>query len=76
MSLTLRTAAATSSCSKSNLPYVDRVHSDHQRLDPKSMEMHCLLAKELPAGPALIAEARKALARWKAQAAEPVPSYF
>ena len=38
--------------------------------------MHCLVARKLLADPALIAQARSTLARWRAQAAEPVPSYF
>ena len=38
--------------------------------------MHCLVARKLLANPALIAQARSTLARWRAQAAEPVPSYF
>ena len=38
--------------------------------------MHCLVARKLLADPALIARARSTLARWRAQAAEPVPSYF
>ena len=38
--------------------------------------MHCLVARKLLANPALIAQARSTLARWRAQAAEPTPSYF
>jgi acyl-CoA reductase-like NAD-dependent aldehyde dehydrogenase len=38
--------------------------------------MHCLVARKLLATPALTAQARSTLARWRAQAAEPVPSYF
>lgn len=38
--------------------------------------MHCLVARKLLANPALIAQARSTLARWRAQTAEPVPSYF
>ena len=51
-------------------------YSDHQRLDARSLAMHCLAARKLLAKPALIAQARSTLARWRAQAAEPVPSYF
>jgi hypothetical protein len=51
-------------------------YSDHQRLDARSLAMHCLVARKLLANPALIAQARDTLARWRAQAAEPVPSYF
>ena len=38
--------------------------------------MHCLVARKLLANPALITHARNTLARWRAQAAERVPSYF
>lgn len=51
-------------------------YSDHQRLDARSLAMHCLVARKLLANPALITQARNTLARWRAQAAEPVPSYF
>jgi len=52
------------------------VYSDHQRLDARSLAMHCLVARKLLANPALIAQVRNTLARWRAQAAEPLPSYF
>jgi hypothetical protein len=52
------------------------IYSDHQRLDARSLAMHCLVARKLLATPALTAQARSTLARWRAQAAEPVPSYF
>jgi hypothetical protein len=48
-----------------------QAYSDHQRFDARS-----LVARKLLANPALIAQARNTLARWRAQAAEPVPSYF
>ena len=38
--------------------------------------MHSLAARKILATPALITQARCTLARWRAQAAEPVPSYF
>src|SRR5277367_2751605 len=53
-----------------------QVYSDHQRLDARSLAMHCLVARRLLANPALIAQARNTLARWRAQAPVPVPSYF
>ena len=53
-----------------------RGYSDHQRLDARSLAMHCLVARKLLANPVLIAQARSTLARWRAQVAEPVPSYF
>jgi hypothetical protein len=51
-------------------------HSDHQRLDARSLAMHCLVARKLLADPTLIAQARGTLTRWKVQTAAPVPSYF
>jgi hypothetical protein len=51
-------------------------YSDHERLDARSLAMHSLVAKKLLATPAHIAQARSTLARWRAQAAKPVPSYF
>jgi hypothetical protein len=53
-----------------------QAYSDHQRLDARSLAMHCLVARKLLANSALIAQARSTLARWRARAAEPVPSYF
>jgi len=38
--------------------------------------MHRLIASKLLTDPGLINQARSTLARWRAQAAEPVPSYF
>jgi hypothetical protein len=51
-------------------------YSNHQRLDARSLAMHCLIARKILANPALIARVRDTLARWRAQAVEPVPSYF
>src|SRR6202165_4173936 len=53
-----------------------QVYSDHQRLDARSLAMHCLVARKLLASPALLSQTRGTLARWIAQAADPVPSYF
>jgi hypothetical protein len=53
-----------------------QVYSDHQRLDARSLALHCLVARKLLANPALIVQTRSTLARWRAQAAEPLPSYF
>jgi hypothetical protein len=53
---------------------VVRVYSDHQRLEARSLAMHCLIAKRLRANPALIDYARRTLGRWKAQAAKPFPT--
>jgi hypothetical protein len=59
----------------------DRMHvgpanSDHHRLDARSLAMHCLVAQKLLTNPGLIAQAHSTLARWRAQAVKPVPSYF
>jgi hypothetical protein len=53
-----------------------KIYSDHQKLDARSLALHCLIAKKLLADPALIVQARNTLARWRAQAVEPVPIYF
>jgi hypothetical protein len=53
-----------------------QVYSDHQRFDARSLAMHCLVARKLLANPALIVQVRSTLARWRAQTAEPVPSFF
>jgi hypothetical protein len=50
------------------------VYSDHQRLDARSLAMHCLVARKLLASPEFADQARSTLARWMAQAEEPVPS--
>jgi hypothetical protein len=48
----------------------------HQRIDARSLALHRLVASKLLANPALIDQALGTLARWRAQADEPVPSYF
>jgi hypothetical protein len=50
--------------------------SDHQRLDARSLALHCLIAKKLLDNPALIDRARSTIARWRAQYVGPLPSYF
>jgi tRNA-dihydrouridine synthase len=55
---------------------IKQVYSDHQRLAARSLAMHCLVARKLLANPALLAQVRDTLARWRTQAAEPVPAYF
>jgi predicted transcriptional regulator len=54
----------------------NEVHSDHERLDERSLALHTLVARKLLADPALITHARATLARWRAQTPEPVASYF
>ena len=53
-----------------------RVQSDHHHLDARSLAMHRIIASKLLVDPAVIDQARNTLARWRAQAAEPVPAYF
>jgi hypothetical protein len=53
-----------------------QVYSDHQRLDARSLALHQPIASKLLANPSLIDQARSTLARWRAQGAPPVPSYF
>jgi hypothetical protein len=53
-----------------------QVYSDHQRLDARSLALHQPIASKLLANPSLIEQARSTLARWRAQVALPVPSYF
>lgn len=53
-----------------------RVYSDHQRLDARSLALHQLIAAKLLTNPSLIDQARSTLARWRAQVAQPAPSYF
>lgn len=52
------------------------VYSDHQLLDARSLAMHCLVARKLLADPTLVNQALSTLARWRAQATDPVPSYL
>jgi len=53
------------------------VHSDHSRLDARSLAMHVIIAKKLLVDPSLLDQARNTRARWKAQAAgEPVAIFF
>jgi hypothetical protein len=53
-----------------------QVYSDHQRLDARSLALHCLIARKLLANPVLIDQARATLARWRSQVAQPAPSYY
>jgi hypothetical protein len=52
------------------------VYSDHQRLDARSLAMHCQIARKLLVDPALCAQARDTLARWRSNAPHPLPRYF
>jgi hypothetical protein len=55
---------------------MSQIYSDHRRLENRSLAMHQLIASKILADPALINQARGVLSRWRAQAAEPLPSYF
>jgi hypothetical protein len=48
-----------------------QVYTDHQCLDARSLAMHCLVARKLLANPALIAQARGTLARWRSAGRNP-----
>ena len=41
-------------------------HSDHQRLDERSLALHAAVAAKLQREPALIERARANLSRWRA----------
>lgn len=51
-------------------------YSDHQLLDARSLALHCLVARRLPAEPELVARASDTLSRWKQQIPDPVPAWF
>lgn len=53
-----------------------QVYSDQQRLDAKSLALHCLVARKLLARPALIAKAQTTLVRWRDSAGEPEPPHL
>ena len=53
-----------------------QIYSDHQRIEARSLAMHRLIAGKLLTNPALIDQARSVLARWRAEAAQPLPSYL
>jgi hypothetical protein len=47
------------------------VHSDHSRLDERSLAMHQLIAAKVQANPALLDKARDNLRRWQASEGSP-----
>ena len=53
-----------------------QVYSDHQRLDARSLALHCLIARKLLAHPCLIAQARATLTRFRVQVADPIPAAY
>ena len=47
------------------------IHSDHDRLDERSLAMHRLIAAKLQANPALLEKARENVRRWQASDGRP-----
>jgi len=47
------------------------VHSDHSRLDERSLAMHQLIATKVQADPALLDKARENVRRWQASDGSP-----
>ena len=41
-------------------------HSDHQRLDERSLALHAAVANKLQPGPSLVGRANANLSRWRA----------
>lgn len=58
------------------IPAEPAAYSDHQRVDARSLALHCLIARKLVASPTLLDRARATLRRWRTQACEPVPACF
>jgi hypothetical protein len=52
---------------------MEPIHSDHSRVDARSLAMHRLVAEKLRADPALLDQARENLRRW--QNADGSPSH-
>jgi hypothetical protein len=50
------------------------VHSDHSRLDERSLTMHRLVAAKLRADPALLDKARENVRRWQDSDGSPGPA--
>jgi len=47
------------------------IHSDHSRLDERSLAMHQLIAAKVQADPALLDKARENVRRWRARDGSP-----
>jgi hypothetical protein len=50
------------------------VHSDHSRLDERSLAMHRLVAAKVQADPALLEKARQNVRRWQESDGSPKPA--
>ena len=53
------------------MPRMTPLHSDHARLDARSLALHELVARKVLADPALLDKARENLRRWRAMDGSP-----
>jgi hypothetical protein len=53
------------------MPRMQTVHSDHSRLDERSLALHQLIAEKVQADPALLDKARENVRRWQASDGSP-----
>lgn len=53
-------------------PNMERIDSDHGRLDERSLVMHQLIARKVQADPALLDKARDNIHRWQKNAGSPM----
>jgi hypothetical protein len=54
------------------LCHMERIHSDHSRLDERSLDMHQLIAEKVRAEPALLEKARENVRRWQRTEGSPM----
>jgi hypothetical protein len=50
---------------------MEPIHSDHSRLDERSLALHQLVARKVLADPALLDKARETVRRWQAMEGSP-----
>jgi hypothetical protein len=50
-------------------------HSDHSRIDERSLALHQLIAQKLQAAPALLDKARENVRRWQETNGSPSPAF-
>ena len=53
---------------------METLHSDHSRLDERSLALHARVARKVRADPALLDKARATLRRWQAMDGSPRPA--
>lgn len=53
---------------------MEPIHSDHSRINERSLAMHRLVAAKLRANPAILDEARDNLRRWQTMDGSPAPA--